>query len=118
MDDGINTEKINMKEVPLMIIDQEVFKETTALNTAGLLNHIRRNAQEKGMLVNEAKTGLMCVSAARSFDARVIVDFNKKSVRGKDSLKILGVTLDRDFTFGTHVTEVGKKTKEKNLGVE
>ena len=65
------------------------------------------------MRVNENKTGLMCVSAARSFDPRVSVSFNGQIVKGKESLKILGVTLDRDCFFNTHVTQVAKKLRGK-----
>ena len=65
------------------------------------------------MIVNEKKTSLMCVSAARSFDARVELNFNGQTVKGRDSLKILGVTLDRDCTFTYHIEEVAKKLRKK-----
>lgn len=59
----------------------------------------------------------MCVSAARSLEARVKISFNNQTVEGKDSLKILGVTLDKNCTFTSHVTEVAKKLKQKTLAL-
>ena len=65
------------------------------------------------MLENEAKTGLLCVSAASSFDASVKVNFDGQEVKGTDFIKILGVTLNKDCSFSTHVTYVGKKLRAK-----
>ena len=58
VDDGINAETVNMKEVPLMLDGTHKFKETTAKNTTDLLDHIRVNTAKKGMLVNEKKNRL------------------------------------------------------------
>ena len=113
VDDGINAEVINMKECPLMLLGEEKFKETHAHDTAQLLEHIRLNAESKGMKVNEKKTALMCVSAARSYDARVKLNFNGQTVTGRDSLKILGVTLDKDCSFTSHVNNLSKKLRKK-----
>ena len=89
------------------------FKETSAPATSGLLEHIRKKAELKGMKVNEPKTGLMCVSAARSFEAKAAINFNGQRVSGTESMKILGVTLDRDCSFGSHVQEVSTKLRMK-----
>ena len=89
------------------------FKETNAEKTANLLEHVRKNALAKGLAVNGKKTALMCVSAAKSFDARVEVKFNGQSVKGKDSLRILGVTLDRDSSFSTHVEGLAKRMRAR-----
>ena len=113
VDDGINAEVVNMKEVPLMLTGQDRFKETNAHATTLLLELIRKNAELKGMKVNERKTSLMCVSAARSFEAKVELKFNGQSVSGKDSLKILGVTLDKDCTFNSHVINVAKSLRSR-----
>ena len=65
------------------------------------------------MLVNEKKTSLMCVSAARGYRAKVKINFNGQHVLGQESMKILGVTLDSDCTFGTHVTNISRKLRRK-----
>ena len=80
VDDGINAGVVNMKEVPLMSLGNENRKETKAEKTGRLLEHIRMRAEAKGMKVNESKTGLMCVSAAKSFQAKVSLSFNGQAV--------------------------------------
>ena len=55
----------------------------------------------------------MCVSAARSFAARVRLDFNGQSVIGTESLKVLGVTIDSDCSFKTHVQNISRKLRSK-----
>ena len=55
----------------------------------------------------------MCVSAARSCDARVKLNLNGQTVTGRDSLKILGVTLDKDCSFTSHVNILSKKLRKK-----
>ena len=49
-----------------------------------MLDHIRTNAEKKGMLVNEKKTSLMCVSAARGYQAKVKIDFNGQYITGQE----------------------------------
>ena len=60
-----------------------------------------------------AKTGLMLVSAATSFEARVRVQVNGQTITRTDSIKILGVTLDSDLSFRTHVEKIAAKARSK-----
>ena len=113
VDDGINAEKINMKEVPLMIENQARIKLTHADKTGQLLEHMRSTAEEKGLLVNEQKTSLMCISAARSFQAKVGFDYNGQAIEGSDHLKVLGVTINNDCSFKTHTANIAKKLRSK-----
>ena len=113
VDDGINAEVINMKEVPLMIENDIPFKETHAEKTGRLLEHIRKKAKEKGLVVNEKKTVLMCVSAAKTFQARTSIVFGGQMVRGVDRRKILGVTLDNDCGFNSHTESIAKRLRRK-----
>ena len=47
VDDGINADKINMREERLMLEEGHMFKETNAPETAGMLEHIRTRAEKK-----------------------------------------------------------------------
>ena len=100
-----------MKEVPLLVENGRPFKETHVEQTSSLLEHIRVNAEEKGLLVSEKKTVLMCVSAAKSFEARTSVLFNNQSVKGVNKMKILGVTLNNDCGFKSHVNSIAKRLR-------
>ena len=56
---------------------------------------------ERGMVVNDQKTLLMCISAAVSFEARaVIYDSNGQPIRSAKSMKLLGYTLDSNAEWG------------------
>ena len=97
----------------LMLEGDRAFKETHAEKTGRLLEHIRVNAEQQGLMVNEKKTVLMCVSAAKSFEPRVSVTFNGQAVRGVEKMKILGVTLDSDCGFSSHVDSIAKRLRKK-----
>ena len=73
IDDSLIVEKVNMKRPPLLTEagpDGAAFKDVNPSKTQDLFDHIIRSAEEKRMIVNGKKTGLLCVSAATSFEAR------------------------------------------------
>ena len=86
------------------------FKNFIDPNTQGLLEHIACKANERGMKINAKKTTLMCASASISFTTVVRLALDGQTVTGQDHLKLLGVTLDEDMSFRTHV-----KTLEARL---
>ena len=113
VDDGINISPVNMRRAGLLIEEGHFFKEIVDIRTEGILKHIAKNASKKGMRINAEKTSLMCVSAATSFKARVRVELDGQVVNGKDSLRILGVTIDRDCSFRSHVENLRKKLRAR-----
>ena len=113
VDDGVNTSKVNMRKARMLVEDGSFFKEIIDLRTQNHIEKVKRRAEEKGMAINAQKTGLMLVSAATSFEARVRVNIGGETVTGSDSLKILGVTIDNDMTFKTHVQTIAARTRSK-----
>ena len=83
------------------------------LHTQPLLNYIKERAEDQGMRINTKKTGLMLVSAATSFEPRVRLEIGGETICGADSLKVLGVTIDRDATFKSHVSALAAKLRSK-----
>ena len=114
VDDEVNTSIVNMTKARLFVEDDVFFKEVVDLRTQGLLNHIKNNAEERGMSINPKKTGLMLVSAATSFDARVRVEIGGERITGSDKLKLLGVTIDNNVSFRTHVTTLAKRMRARS----
>ena len=114
VDDGVNSSKVNKKKATLLVEDGEFFKEIVDLRTQGHLEHMARRAEERGMAINAKKTGLMLVSAATSFKARVRVKLGGETVIESDSLKILGVNIDSDMSFKTHVQNIAAKHGQKH----
>ena len=46
-----------------------------------MLEHITKRAEERGMVVNYAKTAVMCVSGAISFEPRVTLEGRDGQIR-------------------------------------
>ena len=113
VDDEVNTNKVNMKKSRMLVEDGRFFKEVIDTRTQELLQHIARKAESKGMAINASKTGLMLVSAASSFEPRVWIELDGQTVTGQDHMKLLGVTIDRDASFGTHIERIATKMRPK-----
>ena len=97
-----------------MLVEEGVFfKEIVDKHTQNVLEHVAKQADQMGMAINAAKTGLMLVSAATSFQARTRVTLNNETIVGQDSLKVLGVTLTSDLSFQAHVEKIAAKTRSK-----
>ena len=113
VDDGINTCPVNMRQAKLLVSSEGNFKEIVDKRTEGLLNHIAQAAGFKGMKINAKKTSLMCVSAASTFASKVRLQVQGQTVTSQNSMKILGVTLDSDGTFKTHVENLRMKLRKR-----
>ena len=113
VDDEVNTSKVNMKQARLLVEEETFFKEVVDLRTQGLLQHIADRAKERGMAINASKTNLMLVSAATSFTPRTRVELDGETVRGSDKIKILGITIDSDASFKTHINNISNKLRSK-----
>lgn len=71
------------------------------------------NASAQGRRINPSKTALMCVSAATSYKPIVHVKVGDVMIKGATSLKVLGLTLDSNFTFKSHVENLRNKMRRK-----
>ena len=88
-------------------------KKFIDLRTQSHLEHVASRAEERGMAINTEKTGLMLVSAATSFQAKVTLELSGKMVHGSNSLKILGVTIASDLSFQEHIENISSKMRSK-----
>ena len=113
VDDSINTNSVNMRSAVLLTDETGPFKEVIDKRTEKLLAHVASNAELKGMRIDVAKTSLMCISAASSFSPRVKVSVQGEEIKGMSKLKILGVTLDQDCTFGSHIESLRNKIRKR-----
>ena len=106
VDDSVNTSPVNMRSAQLLEDESGQFKKIVDKRTESLLQHVAENAQCKGMKINAKKTSLMCVSAAVSFKPLVQVELDGQVVSCKEEMKILGVTIDSDCSFRSHVEKI------------
>ena len=105
---------VNMREELLLEMDGLFYKETEAPIAQKMLEHLTRRASERGMVVNDAKTAVMCVSAAASFDPRVKLTERNEPIKEARSMKFLGITLDQDCTFDTHVQNLRSSVRRRS----
>ena len=91
----------------------KLIKTTSAPQAQAMLEHIIKRAEERGMVVNDDKTGVMCVSGAMSFEAGVKLRGRNGDVVGSTSMRCLGVTIDNDCSFKTHLNNLAAKIRSK-----
>ena len=92
------------------------YKQTSAPAAQSMLEHITKRAEERGMKVNDSKTAMMCVSGALSFEPTVQLRGRDSPIEGAISMKFLGITLDADCTFNTHL-ESWKSSRPRHSGI-
>ena len=113
VDDSLHFSVVNMRAVNLVMKNNCLTKITQAPESQAMLAHVIDRAKGKGLLVNDNKTGIMCVSGATSFKASVEIQGRDGEIVGRDSLKCLGVTIDSDCSFTTHTKNVAAKLRGK-----
>ena len=97
IDDGVNIDVVDMKEERLLVEEGRFIKETTAYRSQAMLDHITATAKDGGMSVNDKKTGLVCVSAPKTFTARAALrGKDNTTIRSQDNFKMVRFTLDSD----------------------
>lgn len=111
VDDQLNMSKVNIRCSRLLVEEGEFFRIIKDKRTEDLLTFITNKAEEKGMVINEKKTGLLCVSAATSFKTRAEITLNGQTVMGAGSLKVLGLTIDADCSFRSHMSILKSKLR-------
>ena len=103
VDDSVNTSPVNMRSALLLEDCSGPFKKVVDIRMESLLCHVAVNATRKGMKINAKKTSLMCVSAATSFRPLVQIQLEDQTITGQEKMKILGVTIDSDCSFRSHI---------------
>ena len=71
------------------------------------------NVVRKGIKINAKKTSLLCVSAATSFRPLVQIKLEDQVISGQEKMKILGVTVDKDYSFKSHVKNVRRNLRRR-----
>ena len=118
IDDGINIDVVNMLAVQTTLEKNKPVKTVHPVKTQALLEHVTKRANQKGMVVNDKKTTIMCVSAATSYEARArVTDRNGENISSNRSMKVLGCVLDSDCTMKGQAESVRKKLRSRTWGL-
>ena len=89
-------------------------KISTAQQAQNMFDHVTKRAEEHGMVVNDAKTGLMCISTSINFESRAVTKGrNGEEIMSRGCLKFLGFQLDSYCSIRTHVESLRKKLRSR-----
>lgn len=111
VDDNILFEKLCMDG---LVIDEEGRKRARATRTQNLFRHILRVAESKGMKVNSAKTLLLCISEARTYDAVAFIeDADGCVIESATTKKVLGLYLSSRPDMSAQVDSICRKFRSR-----
>ena len=68
-------------------------KEAHATESEKMFAHVTKRATLRGMVVNESKTGVLCVSDAISSANKAYIKARNEKISNKSEMKILGFTM-------------------------
>ena len=73
---------------------------------------VERNAISRGMKINNNKTKMLCISAAKTYDPVAFISTSDgTTISSTDSMKVLGFTFDSSPTVKAHLQVTQRKFK-------
>ena len=82
-----------------------------ASQAQSLFDRVRTRAGESGMVLNPAKTTLLCFSAATSYSVKTFIEHDNKLILSGKKCRLLGFHFDSSPGVGAHVEEILKKVR-------
>ena len=114
IDDSLHLNAVNMKKEKLMIKGGKPVKIIHPTRSQEMLNHITRNAEDRGMKVNDSKTKVLCISAATSFKAEAVLSGRAgEKIEGQSTLKVLGFWFDSDGSVRSQAEHVCQRLRAR-----
>ena len=118
VDDSMVVSKINMDSA---VVDtqpqQKPVKTKHDMQSQNIFRRIVRKAESRGMVVNNAKTKVLCVSDSLNYTARsYITDDNGNDILSTGNLKVLGFHLDSKPTCHAHVRALQLRMRDTTVG--
>lgn len=114
VDDQTSAEKLDVSNAIKMTVNGRKIGVKRALKSERQFRTIERNAEQIGMKVNNLKTQLLCVSAARSFTPEpYIIDSQGNRIDSCDSMKCLGFHFSNRPTARHHVSCLLDKLRKR-----
>ena len=115
VDDGLTATKINMQSGRELGRgeDGKMVKEKHDLLTQNIFRRVVERAEGRGMVVNNAKTKIVCMSDANTYRARAFFNDNEgRRLSSGVGMKVLGFHLDSRPTVHAHVEALRKRMRE------
>ena len=114
VDDGIIASKINMYSGNLTVdAEGRRFKEKHDLITQNMFRRVVARAEGRGMVVNNAKTRVLCISDANTYKASCfLLASDGEKISSGGGMKILGFHVDGRPTCHAHVAALQSRMRE------
>lgn len=114
VDDNLSCEKLNFGNVPIISIDGVQTKIKQALSSQNAFISVSTKAKEKGMIVNESKTALLCISDSLNFKTLAYIeDSTGERIDCVEHIKVLGFYLSDRTGVSKHVQELVKNIRRR-----
>ena len=113
IDDGLFIEKVNFHPLPPLEMEGKKYKEFHATRSECLFEHVAARARNKGMVVNDAKTAVLCIADTVIEDHNAYIRAGTEKIIGGDELKVLGFTFTKSPTVNKHVSIVTSKIRSR-----
>ena len=114
VDDNLQEESVNFENAVAVLVNGESVKIKHAVKTQNVFRHVIRRAEERGMKVNTAKTGLLCVSDSLNHKTRAYIqDSEGARIESGEKLKVLGWHFSTRPTVEAHVEVLRRRFRER-----
>ena len=115
VDDGMITCKINMRSgrITGVYVGGREVREKQCIITQNMFRRVVERATGRGMVVNNRKTNLLCISDAMSYKGvGYIRDAEGQKLVSSDAMKVLGFHFDSRPSCHAHVEALRKRMRE------
>ena len=114
VDDNVSCAKLNFGTTITLTLGGFKIKTRQAIPTQNAFRSVTSRAKEIGMVVNNSKTTLLCVSDALNYRPETfIIDTDGTRIECSDSMKVLGFYFSNRPTVDLHVNMIMKKLRQK-----
>ena len=114
VDDGFCLSKVNFENSLGFVVNGEKHRVKHAVQSQNVFRHVVRAAEKIGMKVNSDKTTLVCFSDALAYKADAYIeDSDMNTIRGRSTMKALGVRFSNRPDWVEHVKYIKKAFRSK-----
>ena len=114
VDDCLSIERLCFSGAEHFNANGETYALARAIKSQSLFNTIEFNAAQRGMIVNNNKTKMMCISAARTYvPASYIITTSGERIDTDKTMKILGFHFDTTPTVKYHLKLLHRRFKSR-----
>ena len=114
VDDNLQEECVSFENAVQVTVGGDNLRIKHAIQTQNVFRHVVRRAEERGMKVNTAKTGMLCVSDSLNYKTQAYIE-DASGGRGEsgEKLKVLGWHFSSRPTVEAHIQALKKRFRER-----